>query len=298
MKHPKHTPPPVPEVPAPVEPYPPAVFEFQTVSDFIKAHLAHRQAKNPRYSLRTFAVNYLGISPSMASLVISGRRKLSMNQVLKLAQKLKFSGEEKNYLILLSLLEQTPHLSHQQIKNALQAFKPNEVIPFSAEKDVEILMFPVFSWLLEVFRLNKNKTGNLEWLASQLVLFKDKKLLQNTLDFLVQKDIIQYDARTKIYSCKSRDVLLIKSKFHNDAIRNYIKFMMDAAAQATDELPTLQNRNMFLTFAFEQKDWATINMEIQKNLFNIRKKYSATENPDQVCQINLHAFTVAPTEQE
>lgn len=61
---------------------------------FLKQELDRRKEKNPFYSLRAFARD-LEMSPQMVSQLLRGKRHLSVISVSKVADKLKYTQEEK-----------------------------------------------------------------------------------------------------------------------------------------------------------------------------------------------------------
>src|SRR5262245_40700147 len=64
----------------------------------LQQELARRCAKNPGYSLRAFS-RALGLSPTVLSLVLSGKRPLSKKAVAKVVEVLGLGPEEKAELI-------------------------------------------------------------------------------------------------------------------------------------------------------------------------------------------------------
>lgn len=67
-------------------------------TELLKMALQERCAKNPMYSLRSFA-RATGISHTVLSLVLSGKRKLSKKATLKLAEFLELNPQQKQKLM-------------------------------------------------------------------------------------------------------------------------------------------------------------------------------------------------------
>lgn len=63
-------------------------------SEFIKAQLAERQARNPNFSMRAFA-RQLGMSPAQVSQLISGKRPLTQKAARKISEALDLSPVER-----------------------------------------------------------------------------------------------------------------------------------------------------------------------------------------------------------
>jgi uncharacterized protein (TIGR02147 family) len=73
--------------------------DLSNPKQLLQAELARRCAKNPKYSLRAFAKS-VGISHTVLSLVMSGKRRLSKKASLKLAEALALDPEQKSLLAL------------------------------------------------------------------------------------------------------------------------------------------------------------------------------------------------------
>lgn len=75
-----------------------------------------RKAQNNQFSLRAFA-RFLNMSPSLLSQILSGKRRLTKTQALKIADRLDFSPAERMYLLttLFSDSIDAPIIPHRQI---------------------------------------------------------------------------------------------------------------------------------------------------------------------------------------
>lgn len=82
------------------------LIEHSDYRHYLKSELASRINVNPSYSLRAFA-SQLGISPSMLSLVLAGKKTLSRKLRQLIATKLKLNPKETEYFDLLVELDST-----------------------------------------------------------------------------------------------------------------------------------------------------------------------------------------------
>jgi len=80
------------------------IFEQSSYRDFLRAVLAERSRTNPRYSLRSFA-RQMGVQPSLLSLILSGKRKLTEETAERLSERLALGKAESNYFRLLVQLD-------------------------------------------------------------------------------------------------------------------------------------------------------------------------------------------------
>src|SRR5690242_880031 len=70
---------------------------------FLRALLLERRRKNPAYSTRAFARD-LGMSQALLSLILNGRRPLTMKQVARISILLNLSQEQSRDLMEWTLL--------------------------------------------------------------------------------------------------------------------------------------------------------------------------------------------------
>ena len=80
------------------------IFEYSNYRSFLKDILSGKQNKSPGFSMRAFALK-IGLSQSTLSQVLSGKKNLSWESALRIAEKLKFSPIDTEYLALLVRLE-------------------------------------------------------------------------------------------------------------------------------------------------------------------------------------------------
>ena len=72
--------------------------KLRNPTELLKSALQERFSKNPQYSLRSFA-RATGISHTVLSLVLSGKRRLSKKATLKLADYLDLGPQDKQSLL-------------------------------------------------------------------------------------------------------------------------------------------------------------------------------------------------------
>ena len=74
----------------------------------LRTELEARKAKNPRYSIRAFAL-FLDLDNGFLSKLLSGKSMLSIDLADELTKKLKLSAEERAEFILSAIEEQKCH---------------------------------------------------------------------------------------------------------------------------------------------------------------------------------------------
>jgi uncharacterized protein (TIGR02147 family) len=124
---------------------------------FLHAELAERTKKNPRYSLRQFA-NFLKISAPQLSQILSGKRRLTRNQLIKIANRLELSRNRLANLLQLVV--------NDELKTRILDSKPSkfETIPESTFAHISDWIYYAVLSLSEV---NDNQSSP-AWVAQRL----------------------------------------------------------------------------------------------------------------------------------
>jgi uncharacterized protein (TIGR02147 family) len=82
----------------------PDVLDFDNPREFLARALDEARRRNPRAGLRAFA-RRAGITSSMLSMVLNGRRRFSPAVAAKIAEVLKLTGRRRRYLLSMAALE-------------------------------------------------------------------------------------------------------------------------------------------------------------------------------------------------
>lgn len=134
----------------------------------LKEEFKKRQAQNPRYSLRAFAQT-IGIASGRLSEILSNKRSLTLPMGRKIAERLHFTQEERDYF--LSCIE-----SHfEDIERAKQALKEeNKPLTFQSIPDKKFSLMSDWYHLaiLSAFELNDFQSS-IQWLSNRLGIPRD-----------------------------------------------------------------------------------------------------------------------------
>ncbi len=105
----------------------PDIFQFRDYRDWLSATFANRVEKNPQLSISSLA-SKVGMSQSLLSLILRGKRKLTFARADAVADFLELSTRERTYLHLLIQFEQTREIhSREAIERKLLEFRGAEV---------------------------------------------------------------------------------------------------------------------------------------------------------------------------
>lgn len=99
-----------------------AIFQYSDYRSWLSAAFASRIERNPQLSVSSLA-GKVGMSQSLLSLILRGKRKLTFQRADAVAEYLELSPQEKTYLHLLIQLEQTQEVhSREAIMHKLKEF--------------------------------------------------------------------------------------------------------------------------------------------------------------------------------
>ena len=223
------------------------IYEHEKYRDFLKATLADRCNNNSAYSLRAFA-NHLQLSPSMLSDVLRGKKHLSGDMALKIAQTLSLTAKERDYFYNLVLFETA---KNHDLKVILEQ-KINKIRPRNKINDLGLDIFRVISDPAHVTILEMAGISNIR-LNSQLAARASgisEIEAQVILERLDRLGLIEKGS--KGFYQKAQDDLLVKSEKPNVALRSFHKKMLE---KASISLETQTNKEKFVgseTFAFSE----------------------------------------------
>lgn len=103
------------------------IFTFNDYRSWLSAAFSSRIEKNPQLSISSLATK-VGMSQSLLSLILRGKRKLTFPRAEAVSQYLELSAREHTYLNLLIQLEQTQEVnSRSAIARKLEEFAQGDV---------------------------------------------------------------------------------------------------------------------------------------------------------------------------
>jgi uncharacterized protein (TIGR02147 family) len=204
------------------------VFEFSTYRDLLKGLLAERIRQNPRYSLRGFA-RHLGVQPSLLSEVMGGRRRLTAETAAKIADRLEFEDDEREYFELLVQLDRakTVELREATLKR-IAKIRPDA----SQVHDLGVDLFrTIADWYhLPLLRLLTIKSFDWTNRAAAKALGIPEVEVDAALRRMERLELLRILPSGKPERL-SPDIL-VESKVPNDSLKKYNLQMLEKAAQA------------------------------------------------------------------
>lgn len=250
------------------------------VSDFrelLNLEFQKRCKKNSRYSLRAFAKS-LDFEPSHLSKILSKKRKLSFDNFIKLAHKMKLNESE---------LEKFKFgLFGNKVETALELETPeyNQL-----EEDTFNIISDWYHYaILELTKINNFKP-NVEWIARKLGISKSEVLIAKKRLLNVGLLQIQNDGN---WVDLSGAITTIQNTYTNSAYKNLQKQILSKAINAVNEIPFQKRTQSSMTMAIDSnliEDAKALTTEYRRNLCKLLK---SSEKRDSVYHLSISLYPV------
>jgi uncharacterized protein (TIGR02147 family) len=268
------------------------IFEHNNYRSFLKAVLADKIAANPQFSLRSFGLA-LGISHAALSQVFNGKKNISYERALDIAQKLKLEETEQEYLCLLVQIETVRDMEK---KIALHE-KLNKLRPASRPTDLNMDIFRVISeWyhfpILSMTRL-KNFKFTPKNIAKRLGISELEAAV--AIERLVRVEFLEQKADGTWAECKS--YLMIDSETPSSALRKFHRQMLEKSMKSIDDQKAVDKVNGSETFAFNPKSIKAAR-DITEKYFNemvdLSEKTQKKDGATDVFHLQVNFFNLTP----
>ena len=265
---------------------------FMQNSDFyhiqyLHTELERRVAKNPQYSLRSFARD-LSITSSWLSEVLSGKKGMSLEKAESLCFGSGLSSVESK---LFQLSVRAAHSrSPKDRKSALMELKKFKVGRSSLQRMKNEDFQPLSDWyylaLLELTELPECQHSE-AWFAKKLKL--PERLIKSALAKLIEKRHLEIKNGRYVATYTESSTLF---DVPSDSIKKYHQQMMTVASQALHEQSVQQRDFLNMTLAFD----ATRTEEAQKVLRKFQQDFAkqfypeSSDNKNSVYQLSIQFF--------
>ncbi|MES2769983.1 MAG: DUF4423 domain-containing protein [Bdellovibrionota bacterium] len=213
----------------------------------LQQEFAHRTAKNPNYSLRSFA-RYLDFDHSSLSGILSGKRAITHKTIQKLSPKLNLKPRVYMHLLSgLSFAEMTT--DHQRLEESTFSYMSEWV----------------YDAVLELTRVKGFKFSD-ETVAKKLGIniIYARSVIQTLLSLkLLCKEGKNYKLALK------RTTNLSSNEHTSAALRKYQKSLLEKSILALDTVERSERDHTSSTFAINKEDLPKIKKIIQKFRYEI-----------------------------
>lgn len=209
------------------------VLEHGNYRQYLKSVLSERTEKNPRYSLRSFS-RQIGLAPNSVSEILSGKKNLSADKSISVAQSLGLKDLESEYFHMLVQFENSKNPEFKsRLSRQLKIINP--------QRDILDLTSEIFQLLSDwqhfaVLVLSEipNFDFTVENIATKIKITKSEA--QDIVERLYQLELIIKDPQSEKVNRTHKD-LQFKTTKTNAALRKYNKKILEQAVESLENQP-------------------------------------------------------------
>lgn len=257
---------------------------LHTSAEFIKNRLQNLKAERPHYSIRNECLKLRKVSPTLVSLMIQGKRKVSLDRVDELSILLKLSPSEKQ--AFKNLVEsESPAPKNPAKKVSVDKTLYKEVRKRNEVSD-SILNNFLNIYVKDAFLL-KDIQANPELIYKKLAYLADEKSIRKSIHFLLREGYLRKTLDNKIVldqplSVKEpKEAHLLVRRFHKKALK--------LASVGLDLVPTDKRLANTFIIALDQTTYFEL-QDMIRNFTDQLKTFCETRalDGDNVYQLTLN----------
>jgi uncharacterized protein (TIGR02147 family) len=267
------------------------IFEHTSYRTYVRAALSESLEKNPRFSLRGFA-SKIGISPSLLSDVLAGKKSISRDTALTISKNLGLSPKETEYFCLLTDFEKA-----KTEENKSDIFEKLQSL--NGRKEVANLSLDFFKLISDWYHMAilemvdiKNFNFNAKTVAKRLEI--TSLVAQTAIDRLERLELLEKnkDGRYR----KVMDRVLSASEVPNTALQNFHRQMIEKAAASLATQTPKEKLVGSETMVFD-KDQLNAANELMEEFFNkMLQLSSASKKGKDVYHLGIQFFNLTTGE--
>ncbi|WP_413581211.1 TIGR02147 family protein [Bdellovibrio sp. HCB288] len=238
----------------------------------LQESLAERCARNPNYSLRSFA-KMLDVSPSALSAIINGKRPLTHKMKERLGLKLGLEISD------LQKLKSKPHGNSKKRNDSSQdIFHPIAADTFS------IISEPHHYALMELMK-TENFHWNTKWIAKRLQVTVSE--INMAIERLLRVGLLDRNEDGDLFDTTQGFSSDIREGLSTIAQRRFQERSLEKAIQAVQTVPAEIRDNTSMTMAINTKDLAAAKAYIKEFRRRFCSDLEANPVVDEVYQLTI-----------
>jgi uncharacterized protein (TIGR02147 family) len=271
----------------------PDIYQYSDYRKFLKELLEEKKKENRQFSHRA-VLQKMGISSTgFLANVLSGRKNLTPEQVLKLAQILKLKAGEVRYFECLVLFTQARSLEERNAQ--LKRMVANQRVETRSLSKKQLNLFSKWHYVVlrEMLYFHRLK-DDYRTAARMLLPAISSEEVEKAVEELAALDFIEKDGEG-IY--RQKDVAVTTgNEIRSLQVANFQMETIDLAKSALDKMPMSERDISCMTVTLSMESFDQVKAEIQA----FRKRLSAIavadQKSDQVFQCNIQFFPVTRKE--
>lgn len=253
--------------------------ENHSATFWLENLLSEKIKKNPQFSLRAFS-RMVEVSPAVLSRILTGKRKLTFNLAVRIADALVLGPYEREQLFSFY----TDPSANSNNENEAQVYKREKELSidcFNAMKDwyhygiTQLLYIDTFK-------------DDPKWIAKMLSITELEAIL--ALDRLIRLEIIDRDESGKLYRTSTH--LSTSTDIASAGIRHFQKQILEKSIASLESDDILERDITSITIAINEERIAEAKQEIKKFRMKM-SEFLATGEKTRVYNLGIHLIPLS-----
>jgi len=268
----------------------PSLFHYSDFRAFISDYYQHRKKLDPKYSHRFFARKAGIRSSGFFSDVLSGRRNLTTDLIMKFSEALKLKPNEKDYFENLVRFTQAKGLGEKNRYYEKMLSFQNIKAEILGRHQYEFYSKWYYSAIRELINFIRFK-DDFSGLARKLNPAVTPSQARKAVRILEKLGLIKKGA-DNVY-VQTSAIITTGKEFKSINVANFQKATMELAREAIERHPR-ENRDIStLTVTLSEKGFGAVRSEIESLRKKILSMARAEQGPDRVYQVNFQLFPLS-----
>lgn len=245
----------------------PSIASFATVPEYLKAMLEHLKATDAQFSVLKATRNLRKISPTLVSLILSGKRKMTLDRLDEFAKLLKLNTSEKIFLRNW-IEEKNPQAAAEKLA------RPNKN---RKEASPHLLQDWLNVYVKDAFEIEAIQS-NPEIVYRKLGGIAGKSRIDKSMQFLLTEGYLRKTLDGKILPDVPQSV--VESPLPHIKIRQFHKAALTIARDAIDSHPANERYANTLVLSMDQEKYQELIQIIQEFSEKLKDFAVQTHGPD------------------
>lgn len=256
----------------------PVISEFTDPVEFVKLMIEYRKKTEKSFSVHAATANLRRVSPSLVSLILARKRKITLDRVEELAKLLNLNAQEKIYFKnWLARLEDGENGDVPEAKPEHQAQHRRK------EVGTHILMDWINVYVKDCFQLPKVQE-NPQLVYRYLASYAHPKRLERSMEFLLREGHLRRTLDGKIVV--EANLAVADPKVPSKQIRQFHKGALGVAKTALELFPPTERMANTLIMPLNEKSYGEL-LEIIQEFSDKLQEFAAhnQETGDRLYQL-------------
>jgi uncharacterized protein (TIGR02147 family) len=265
----------------------PAIFGFHNYREYLRELFAHAKAQGQSPTRKEIA-GAVGLSLSNLSMILSGSRKLTQDNVVRLGRALGHSTHEQRYFEALVLKDQaeSAHTVVDSLRrmNGLRSFRDRN------PRESEVLRYLTHWYYVAIREMSALPSFRLDarWIKRSLPVPVPLSEIQKAIDFLLEHRYIELGKDGM--ATPPQKTLDCMDGVYKVALGHFHREILDLASRAITDCPAEARNMMGFSFSCSSEGFQRASQIIERAYSEIRALSQETTEPDRVYHAEFCLF--------